>query len=187
MRKLMSLADEIFTLFVERGDEAYFGEPVSQTEHALQAAFLAEQAGVSDALTVAALLHDIGHLIHGQSEDIAERGVDARHEEAGEVWLSHRVGPEITEPVKLHVAAKRYLCAVEPDYLAQLSPASVQSLALQGGPFGPEEQRQFEANPYYREAVLLRRWDDEAKIAGLATPPLEHYRERIERVARVAL
>ena len=180
----MKVTDQIFRTFEERGDEAYFGEPVSQKEHALQAAYLAEQEGAPPALVVAALLHDIGHLVHGMGEDIADRGIDARHEDAGEAWLARHFPIEVTEPVKLHVAAKRYLCRVDASYLAQLSPASVQSLALQGGPFDDDGARQFEAHRYYREAVWLRRWDDRAKVQGLAVPDLRHYRSALESLAR---
>lgn len=176
----MSIVDTICALFAEKGDSAYYGEAVSQQEHALQAAYCAEKEDAPDSLVVAALLHDIGHLLHSGPEDIADRGVDARHEAIGQLWLSKHFGPEITEPVQLHVAAKRYLCAVDPAYQGQLSPASIQSLALQGGPFTTAEARAFEANPYYREAVRLRRWDDEAKIPGLAVPDLPHYRAWIE-------
>jgi gamma-butyrobetaine dioxygenase len=178
------MTDEIFALFESRGDEAYFGEPVSQTEHALQAAYQAESEHAPDTLVVAALLHDIGHLVHGLSEDVADRGVDARHEVVGETWLSHHFGPEIAQPVRLHVAAKRYLCAVDATYGEQLSPASVQSLALQGGPFSPAEVKAFEQHPHFREAVRLRRWDDAAKIPGLKVPDLEHYRSRVEAAVR---
>lgn len=180
----MTTIDEILTLFATRGDEAYFGEPVSQQEHALQAAWLAEQEGAPDTLVVAALLHDIGHLAHGLAEDIAEQGVDARHEEVGEAWLASRFGPAVTEPVKLHVAAKRYLCAVDSGYAGQLSPASVRSLELQGGPFTPAQVREFEQHRYYREAVRLRRWDDQAKVPGLVVPGLEQYRGRLEAAVR---
>ena len=110
----MSIVDEIMDLFARRGEAAYHGEAVSQTEHALQAAELAELEGAPDQLVVAALLHDVGHLLDGQDEDLANRGVDGRHEEAGRAWLSAHFGPEVTEPIYLHVAAKRYLCAADP-------------------------------------------------------------------------
>ena len=175
----MSHVDQVFELFALRGSDAYFGEDVSQIEHALQAAALAEAEGAPDSLVVAALLHDIGHLVHGLGEDIAQQGVDGHHENAGENWLKGAFGPEVTEPVRLHVAAKRYLCATEAGYLEKLSPASVQSLELQGGPFTPEEVAEFESNPHYVAAVRLRHWDDEAKIVDLTVPDLEHYREKL--------
>jgi phosphonate degradation associated HDIG domain protein len=180
----MSIVDEIFVLFESRGEQAYFGEPVSQAEHALQAAHQAEKEGAPDALVIAALLHDIGHLLHGLPEEVADRGVDGRHEAVGQAWLSRHFGPEIAEPVRLHVAAKRYLCAVDPGYREQLSPASIQSLALQGGPFSEAEVREFEQHPYYREAVQLRRWDDQAKVPGLLVPGLEHYRRHLAAAIR---
>jgi phosphonate degradation associated HDIG domain protein len=176
----LEVVDEVFRLFERNGKNAYFGEPVSQEEHALQAAHLAEQAEASKAQVVVALLHDIGHLLHGLDERIAEQGVDGHHEAIGAAWLRKHFGPEVTEPAKLHVAAKRYLCAVESTYRDQLSPASVQSLHLQGGPFSAAEVQEFEANRYYREAVQLRKWDDEAKIPGFVVPDLEHYRPYLE-------
>jgi [1-hydroxy-2-(trimethylamino)ethyl]phosphonate dioxygenase len=179
-----SIVDEIMELFARRGAVAYHGEAVSQTEHALQAALLAEREGAPDRLVVAALLHDVGHLLDGQDEDLAARGVEGHHEEAGCAWLAEQFGPEVTEPIRLHVAAKRYLCAVDPSYLDQLSPASRQSLSLQGRPMGAKEQAQFEMNPFYREAVWLRRWDDTAKVPGLKVPGLEHYRDRLEAAAQ---
>src|SRR5580658_149933 len=145
---VMSIVDEIMDLFARRGEAAYHGEAVSQTEHALQAAELAELEGAPDRLVVAALLHDVGHLLDGQDEDLAHRGVDGRHEEAGGAWLARHFGPEVIEPIRLHVAAKRYLCAVDPTYLDGLSPASRLSLSVQGGPMRAEERAQFEANPY---------------------------------------
>src|SRR5215472_2716462 len=113
---VMDVIEEICQIFAQRGGEAYFGEPVTQKEHALQSARQAEQEGATPPLVVAALLHDIGHLVHGLGEDIADRGVDARHEDLGAGWLARRFGPEIAEPAKLHVAAKRYLCAVDAQY-----------------------------------------------------------------------
>jgi phosphonate degradation associated HDIG domain protein len=180
----MNVVEEVNHWFSVCGRAAYHGEAVSQTEHALQTAHLAEKDGAPDALVVAALLHDIGHLIHGLSESIAEAGEDGRHEEAGAAWLSRRFGPEVTEPVRLHVAAKRYLCAVHREYLARLSPASRLSLTLQGGPYASSEVAAFEHESHYRQAVRLRRYDDQAKVPGLFVPPLEHYRDRVEAAAR---
>ena len=180
----MDVVATVVRLFAAGGEAAYFGEAVSQTAHALQSANLAERAGAADALIVAALLHDVGHLLHGLPEDIAERGIDGRHEQGGADWLARHFGPAVSEPVRLHVAAKRYLCAVEPAYLAGLSPASRRSLELQGGPFDAAGVRAFEAEPYFRDAVRLRRWDDEAKVPGLAVPGLDHYRGRLAAAAR---
>jgi predicted HD phosphohydrolase len=128
---------------------------------------------------VAALLHDVGHLLDGQDEDLAERGLDGRHEEAGCAWLAHHFGPEVTEPVRLHVAAKRYLCSMDPSYLEGLSPASRLSLSLQGGPMGDQERAEFERNPCWQDAVRVRYWDDTAKVPGLNVPGLEHYRDHL--------
>ena len=180
----MHRAEAILRMFQERGEDAYLGEPVSQAEHALQAAHRAEADGAADALVVAALLHDVGHLLHDLDEDIAERGIDARHEHAGGSWLAQNFGPEVAEPARLHVDAKRYLCAVEGAYLDGLSPASKRSLSLQGGPMTPAEVARFAANPHQREAVRLRRWDDEAKVPGLDVPGLEHYLDRIVATLR---
>lgn len=180
----MSVVDQLFELFRVKGSGAYFGEDVTETAHALQAARLAEEAGESDQVIVAALLHDVGHLLHGLSEDIASQGIDGQHEDAGAAWLVRHFGPEIVDPVRLHVAAKRYLCAVEPGYQDDLSPSSLLSLKLQGGPFSPEETRKFEAEPHYKAAVTVRRFDDEAKVPGLIVPDLEHYRPKIESVMR---
>ena len=172
----MNVIDHILTLFREKGQGAYFGEAVTEAEHALQCANLAEQSGAANELIAAALLHDVGHLLHDLPEDIAERGIDGRHEEGGAAWLTRYFGPAVVDPVRLHVAAKRYLCAVEPSYLAALSPASQQSLHLQGGPFTPDEARRFEQEPWFRSAVAVRRWDDGAKVPNLVVPGLDHYR-----------
>jgi phosphonate degradation associated HDIG domain protein len=180
----VNVIDHILSLFAARGRGAYFGEAVTQTEHALQCAHLAEQSGADAALVAAALLHDLGHLLHGLAEDVAEQGIDGRHEDGGARWLDRYFGPAVVDPVRLHVAAKRYLCAVAPDYAAALSPASLRSLRLQGGPFTPDEVRRFEQEPWFRSAVAVRRWDDVAKVPGLAVPGLEHYRSLLEAVLR---
>jgi len=178
----VTIVDTIIELFARRGAAAYHGESVSQTEHALQAANLAEREGVPDSLVVAALLHDVGHLLNGQDEDFAHRGVDGHHEEAGCAWLARHFGPEVTEPIRLHVAAKRYLCAVSPPYLAGLSPASRMSLSLQGGTMNDQERAEFERDPAHADAIRLRHWDDTAKVPGLQVPGLEHYRDRLSRM-----
>lgn len=182
----MSPIDTILRLFAERGSGLYFGEAVTETEHALQSAHLAEAAGADAALVAAALLHDIGHLLHGLGEDVAARGTDARHEDGGAAWVARHFGPAVADPVRLHVAAKRYLCATQPDYLVGLSPASRRSLELQGGPFTSDEQRAFEREPHWERAVALRRWDDAAKVPGLAVPGLDHYRPCLEAALKGA-
>jgi phosphonate degradation associated HDIG domain protein len=175
----MHPVEEVIRLFEARGRDAYLGEPVSQAEHALQAAHLAEAAGAPGPLVVAALLHDVGHLLHDLGEDAADRGIDARHERSGASWLVKNFGPRVAGPARLHVDAKRYLCAVEASYFEGLSDASKLSLALQGGPMTPDEVAAFEANPHHLDAIRLRRWDDEAKVPGLDVPGLDHYRDRL--------
>ena len=180
----MSVADEVLAIYGARGDGAYFGERVSMTEHGLQAAWFAQVQAAPEALVIAALLHDIGHLLEPVPDDLADWKEDARHEEVGARWLARRFAPAISEPVRLHVPAKRYLCATDADYLHQLSPASVHTLKLQGGPMSAEETRAFEREPHHREAVRVRRWDDQGKVAGLKTPPLAAYLERLNAAAR---
>ncbi|MBI1310896.1 HD domain-containing protein [bacterium] len=171
----MSTIDEIQKLFDERGDSQYGFEAVSQREHALQAAALAEHDGASPALITAALLHDVGHLLHNLPDDATEKGIDDQHEELGQRWLERYFGRDVWEPVLLHVAAKRYLCQIEPDYEATLSRPSRQSLALQGGVMSVEDASEFVAHKFADDAVRLRRWDDAAKAAGLETPSIEHF------------
>jgi phosphonate degradation associated HDIG domain protein len=177
-----TVIDDIFALLAGPGRAAYLGEAVSQAEHAFQAAWAAEQAGATSALVVAALLHDIGHLLHDCGEQSAVVGRDDRHEELGRAWLQRWFGPEVTEPVRLHVAAKRYLSAVEPSYRKGLSEASVRSLRLQGGPFTPDQAKAFLAEPHAAEAVSLRRWDEEAKVPGLTIPEMTWFRRHLEHV-----
>lgn len=158
-----------------KGHRLYGLSSINQRAHALQAAWLAEQAGGTPSLITACLLHDIGHMVHDLGEDPAARGIDDKHEELGHAWLTRWFGPEVTEPVRLHVAAKRYLCAAEPDYFAKLSPDSVRSLALQGGPMSEGELAEWRANPFSEAATQLRRFDEEAKVKGLETPPVAHF------------
>jgi len=176
-------ADEILAIYADQGSGAYLGEPVSVNEHALQSAYFAAAAGASGALVLAALLHDIGHLIVPAPDDIGEWKSDAQHEISGSRWLSRRFGPEVYEPVRLHVPAKRYLCATESSYANALSPASVITLKLQGGPMLLAETAAFEAEPFWREALLVRRCDDQGKVQGLRTPDFSHYRSLIEQLA----
>jgi phosphonate degradation associated HDIG domain protein len=178
---------QLFGRFDRFGAQAYLGEPVSQLEHALQAATLADEDGASAALVAAALLHDVGHLADEELDDPAARGVDGRHEELARRFLGAYFGPETTEPIRLHVAAKRYLCAVQPAYAEQLSPASIRSLELQGGPFTFGEVEEFEQSPYAIDAVRLRRYDDAAKVPGLVTPELEHFRPFLEAALRLPI
>jgi phosphonate degradation associated HDIG domain protein len=179
MRSISSV-DEVFALLASGGGEAYFGEPVTVLEHSLQAAWFVQRKGSDPSLVAAALLHDLGHLLHAEGEDAAEHGLDTRHEELGAEALGDRLPHAVLDPIRLHVAAKRYLCFAEPNYLARLSPASVQSLALQGGPMSADEADEFLALPHAREAVALRHADDAAKVRGLKTPALDAYRALVE-------
>jgi len=179
----MSIVQQILALYERGGAEAYFGEPVSMTEHALQAAYFAREQGAAPPLVVAALLHDIGHLLEDVPADIADWTTDAHHEEVGGAWLARRFGPAIAQSVRLHVPAKRYLCATDPRYFGKLSAASVRTLELQGGPMTAAEAARFESEPYFREALLVRRCDDLGKVAGLATPRLAEYVALLEGLA----
>ena len=162
----MTGIDAIAGLFAGPGARDYLGEAVTIGEHMRQAGALAEAAGAPAPLVAAALLHDVGHL---RSE------TDARHGTGGARWLSQWFGPAVTEPVRLHVAAKRYLCAAESGYSGLLSPESVRTLALQGGPMTPEQAAAFEALPHARDAVAVRRWDDEAKDPAVTSPEFAHF------------
>ena len=175
--------DKLLDLLSKQGKEAYFGEPVSVLEHCLQCAHFAEQSQAHPATVVAALLHDIGHMLHGLPEDIAEHGTDGAHEEVAAAYLAKWYGEDVTETIRLHVAAKRYLCATDPAYGARLSPASVESLRIQGGPMNLEEIAAFEALPNAGVAVPLRCWDDDAKIQGWDVPGLAHYRPLLLQVS----
>jgi [1-hydroxy-2-(trimethylamino)ethyl]phosphonate dioxygenase len=181
----VKVGDEVLALYGARGAGAYFGERVTMTEHGLQAAWFARNESAPETLIIAALLHDVGHLLEAVPDDLADWTTDARHEEVGARWLARRFGPEISEPVRLHVAAKRYLCATDARYCGQLSDASVHTLKLQGGPMSADETRRFESERYFREAVRVRLWDDQGKVAGLTTPPLEAYLGMLAAAVRI--
>ena len=167
-------------LFTTRGGALYGGEAVTQLEHGLQAALLAEKAGDDPALISAALLHDVGHLLHGHGDDCAEQGIDDNHEELGVRFIVKHFGPAVTEPVRLHVQAKRYLCQADVGYRAALSPPSQLSLRLQGGPMTDAEATEFQANPHFVSAIALRHYDDEAKVVGMPTPSYIHFAKYLE-------
>jgi phosphonate degradation associated HDIG domain protein len=179
---------QIADLFASEGATEYLGEPVTQAAHMLQAAHLAEQEGADDTLIAAALLHDVGHFAGAISGQQLMGGTDNMHSgrfrgvvppelhsHTGADWLAQWFGPEVTEPVRLHVAAKRYLCAIEPGYAKTLSEASVHTLGVQGGPMSGAELDEFATSPYARDACRLRRWDDAAKDPEVAAPPFEHF------------
>lgn len=179
-----SAVDQVFACFHARGARTY-GERITMLQHALQAAVFAERDGAEDELIAASLLHDFGHLVDGMGEDAAGAGIDAEHEAVGAAWLARYFGDAVVEPGRLHVEAKRYLCAVEGGYFDGLSEASRQSLTLQGGPMTPAEVERFRRRPWAYEAVRLRRYDDDGKVCGMKTPPLEHYRPLLERLVLV--
>ncbi|MDP9138949.1 MAG: HD domain-containing protein [Pseudomonadota bacterium] len=169
-------------IFARRGAEAYLGEAVTMSEHMLQSAVFAGRDNPGEELIAAALLHDIGHFTNEFGDDYIEQGIDNLHDEAGARVLEGFFPPVVVACVKLHVAAKRYLCATDPGYFAKLSPASIATLRLQGGPMSGEEARHFEANPFFREAVRVRLWDEAGKIAGMPTPAFADYAPLLQRV-----
>ncbi|MGI9317663.1 MAG: HD domain-containing protein [bacterium] len=165
-----------------RGSESYLGEAVTMSEHMLQTAWIAEQAGENPSVIAAALLHDVGHYTSEFDEDFIDIGIDNLHEIAGEKILRSWFPPEVCEVVRWHVDAKRYLCAVETDYFSSLSEASVRTLELQGGPMDEQEVSAFEANPWLDTIIRVRRYDDGAKVPGRKTPELDHYLGLVESV-----
>jgi phosphonate degradation associated HDIG domain protein len=177
--------ENLIDLLNARGGSAYFGEPVSILEHSLQAAHSAELAGADPSVICAALLHDIGHMLHGLDEEIAHRGLDGMHEEVAAKYLSRWFGEDVTMPILLHVPAKRFLCWRDHAYLQQLSPSSLESLALQGGPMNDEQASDFLRNPFANAAIALRRWDDEAKVQGLQVPGAAHYLPALQAASRL--
>lgn len=174
--------DRLLDLVERKADIQYGGERISHRDHALQAGHLAQEAGASPALTVAAFLHDIGHLLHKEGLLPALRGIDDKHEVIGGKQLMAILGPDVAYPIWLHVDAKRWLCATDKAYFGLLSPVSVRSLELQGGPFSEAEAAEFIAKPFAEDAVKLRRWDDQAKVPEMKTPSFDYFRGLVENV-----
>jgi phosphonate degradation associated HDIG domain protein len=179
---MLSLQD-IENVFARRGAEQYSGEPVTQLEHALQSAALAEAEGADDELVTAALLHDLGHLLQDLGQTPTLRGVDDVHQYAALPFLRGLFGERVLGGIRLHVDAKRYLCATRPEYHDALSEDSKRSLKLQGGVFDAAQAQAFIAQSGAPDAVRLRLWDDRAKVAGLPTPPLSYYLGRARHCA----
>lgn len=172
-------------IFVRRGSDSYLGEEVTMSEHMLQAAALAEAEGADDALVAAALLHDVGHYADEFSAYSPTDTFDKRHETLGAELLAPYFDPRVVVAVRLHVAAKRYLCATRPEYMTRLSAASVHTLVLQGGPMSPREVVEFESHAGFADAVRIRVWDDSAKVPGIATRSFDDYVSLLRRVLRV--
>ncbi len=177
-----SIVAFIGDIFNRRGAESYLGEQVTMSEHMLQGAQLAEKAGAPDTMVAGALLHDIGHYTNEFPENAQEMGIDALHEEAGAVVLDPFFPSAVTDCIRWHVAAKRYLCATDPGYFARLSSASVHTLNLQGGPMDPGEVAEFAKHPNLEAILQVRIWDDEGKVKNMPTPPFEHYAPLLQRV-----
>lgn len=171
-----NVVEQIRAVYELRGQESYGVEEVTQLEHALQSAHWAEKSGAAPELIAAALLHDIGHILHSQAmPQECSTNLDDRHEYRAFEWLREHFGLAVADPVRLHVAAKRYLCSVDPDYVHQLTPTSLKSFHDQGGIMSDEELAQFQAEPHFEAAIQVRRWDDLAKDSQAIPPDLKHY------------
>ena len=176
--------EHVIRLFLNHGQGRYGSEQVTQLEHALQCAVLAKRQGAGSAMIGAALLHDLGHIIDEQAMPGSDmENLDDAHEKRAYGWIESHFGKALADPVRLHVAAKRYLCTVEPEYLAKLSPASLKSFYDQGGVMSQSEIDDFRDELYAFEAVQLRRWDDLAKDPQMQTPSIEDFADLLDRLA----
>lgn len=169
-------------IFERRGGEEYLGEPVTMAQHMLQGATLAEQNGQDEVIIVSALLHDIGHFTSEFGTFRMNDTEDRFHEAAGADVLQDFFPSLVTDCVRYHVAAKRYLCATRPAYFNQLSQASIHSLNLQGGAMNEAEVAEFEKNPNLREIVEVRNLDDAGKHADMHTPAFAHFAPMVQRI-----
>ena len=178
---MSAIIRRIYEVFDQRGDDQYGSEAVTQRQHALQSATLAQKAGHGSTLIVAALLHDIGHILSDHElPDSTDVNLDDQHETRAYEWLKTYFGPAVADPVRLHVAAKRYLCSKYPDYENKLSPTSRKSYHDQGGQMSEEELATFESEPHYKKALVLREWDDSAKDPNCVTPKVEHFEDDLK-------
>ena len=175
-----NIVEFILKLFSQRGAEEYMGESVTMSQHMEQTAACAVADGASDSLIISALLHDIGHFVGDHPIEALEKGTDNYHDKVGAQFLEPYFPASVTEPIRLHVAAKRYLCATDIDYLRHLSVASVNSLNVQGGPMNIAEVEQFKDNTLNQDAVRLRLYDDDGKVVGLTIKPVTDYRALLE-------
>jgi phosphonate degradation associated HDIG domain protein len=177
------MIEQIIGLYEAQGGRAYEGEGVTQLEHALQSAQLAERAGAPPELVCAALLHDIGHLLNDRGETPTLRGVDDLHQYAALPFLRPFFPEAVLGPIRLHVDAKRYLCSTRLSYREALSEDSKRSLELQGGVFSAADAERFIRQPHAAQAVSVRLWDDAAKVAGARTPDLAHFEATLRAIA----
>ena len=177
-----TIVDFLADIFARRGGEEYLGEPVTMAQHMLQAAYVAEQAGQSEEVIVAALLHDIGHFTSEFGTYSPDDTEDRHHEDAGGDVLAPFFPSRVVDCVRHHVAAKRYLCATRPEYFNKLSPASVHTLSLQGGPMQAHEVTAFERNTHLKDIIKVRVYDEAGKYAGMSTPTFAHYAPMLQRV-----
>jgi predicted HD phosphohydrolase len=181
----MKIIDELIELYATKGFLVFEGDRITtQTSHGLQTAMLAEEDGASAALITAALLHDIGRITNPNDREITDNGGDAKHEEVGREFLEPYFGPEVTLPIKWHVAAKRYLVATDPGYAKIISPGSTRSLKGQGGTLPNQDIAAFIGQPFAMDGVKLRRWDDQAKNPNATTPAFDHFVPFLEAARR---